>query len=70
MYAIRSYYAWCEIEGHDVINNYIPGSPDQHVGYFGLLDEFGNPLHTAKGSDKYRRITSYNVCYTKLLRIN
>jgi len=39
-----------------LIPAYIPGSPDQHVGYFGLLDEFGNPLHTAKGSDKYREM--------------
>ena len=39
-----------------LIPAFVPGSPDQHVGYFGLLDEFGNPLHTAKGSDKYREM--------------
>ena len=41
-----------------LIPAFVPGSPDQHVGYFGLLDEFGNPLHTAKGSDKYREMQS------------
>ena len=35
---------------------HVPGSPEKHVGYFILLDEFGNPLNRAKGSDYYRQL--------------
>ena len=34
---------------------HIPGSPERHVGYFVLLDEYGNPLYRSKGSDYYRQ---------------
>lgn len=34
---------------------HIPGSPERHIGYFVLLDEYGNPLYRSKGSDYYRQ---------------
>lgn len=41
-----------------VIPVHVPGDPESHVGYFILLDEFGNPLSNAKASSYYREIAS------------
>lgn len=39
-----------------IIPVYVPGSPERHVGYFLLLDELGNPVHRARGSNQYRQL--------------
>jgi len=35
---------------------HVPGNPEQHIAYFLLLDEYGNPIHRAKGSDYYQKM--------------
>ena len=57
MYAIRSYY---DTENGIAINSYFVEHPDMMLGAM----EYDNRMF-GEGS----RITSYNVCYTKLLRI-
>lgn len=39
-----------------IIPVYVPGSPERHVGYFLILDELGNPVHRARGSNQYRQL--------------
>lgn len=39
-----------------IIPVYVPGAPERHVGYFLLLDELGNPVHRARGSNQYRQL--------------
>ena len=34
----------------------VPGNPEQHVGYFLIQDQEGNPIWLAKGSQNYRQI--------------
>lgn len=37
-----------------VIPAHIPSNPKEHIGYFVLLDQFGNPISTATATDHYR----------------
>lgn len=39
-----------------VIPVYVPGTPEQHVGYFVMLDEEGNPLAKSDNPDYYRQL--------------
>ena len=76
MYAIRSYY---EFEGNSSWgynpNNYF--APDKAYGTKDDLKELIDSIHNRRMiviqdmvlNHAYNRITSYNVCYTKLLRI-
>lgn len=41
-----------------VINAFVPGSPDKHIGHFLLVDIDGNPLDLTQGSDSYYQIAS------------
>ena len=81
MYAIRSYYV-DEIEVSRIVAN--PWQPRTHFDEERLeelaasINEIGviQPITVRKNGDSYQliagerrfRITSYNVCYTKLLR--
>ena len=42
-----------KLPAESVIPVHVPSNPSQHVGYFVLLDEFGNPLARARDSDYY-----------------
>ena len=68
MYAIRSYYAVFHTIGfpEPEIFGFFYVHPDRiaSVGIF-VPSWFDNPVRTTY---RYLRITSYNVCYTKLLR--
>lgn len=35
---------------------YVPGNPRDHLGYFIIIDENGNPLNSATSSDYYRQL--------------
>lgn len=37
-----------------VIPAHIPSNPKEHIGYFVLLDQFGNPISTSTATDHYR----------------
>jgi TPR repeat protein len=44
-----------------VVPVYTPGKPDDHVGYFVLLDQFGRPICKSDGRDYYGEMrTSFN----------
>ena len=64
MYAIRSYYAFW------YTNEYMPagGLWATRVGSFGFHACTNLVYYWASGITTTTRITSYNVCYTKLLR--
>lgn len=44
------------LPSESIIPVHVPGNPESHVGYFLLLDEYGNPIHRAKGSDYYKNL--------------
>ena len=83
MYAIRSYYERAGQEGHDrgdLLGTWCPYCPGAAMGADDLIangynvavveyhngDSYTNTASDARNN--YYRITSYNVCYTKLLR--
>ena len=75
MYAIRSYYE-CLVKGKVIVKGSkeeLPYATVQIIGLDGgvVTNEHGEfeINHLGKGRHRLRRITSYNVCYTKLLRI-
>lgn len=35
-----------------------PGAPTDHLGYFGLIDEYGNPVTRVSSQDYYNQLTS------------
>ncbi len=37
-----------ELPPESVIPIYTPGAPEDHIGYFIVLDEYGNPIHVAE----------------------
>lgn len=37
-----------------VIPVHVPSNPEDHIGYFVLLDQFGNPINKAEEADYYR----------------
>lgn len=39
-----------ELPPESVIPVFTPGTPSDHLGYFIVLDEYGNPVHAAEGS--------------------
>ena len=41
------------LPSESIIPVHVPGSPEEHVGYFVLLDSTGNPLNKANKSDYY-----------------
>ena len=41
-----------------IIPVYIPGSPENHIGYFILIDADGNPVHRANDVDHYQQLTA------------
>lgn len=40
-----------ELPPESVVPVFTPGTPSDHIGYFVILDEFGNPLRALEGSD-------------------
>ena len=72
MYAIRSYYAWAGIQIIMICSHisrtrsFATGKPTAIC--CDTMEIGASPASTLGGSGEYR-ITSYNVCYTKLLRI-
>lgn len=50
-----------------VIPVHVPSNPEEHIGYFILVDESGNPINTANRSDYYKQMQSnYNQQQTTL----
>lgn len=41
-----------------VIPAYIPSNPSEHIGYFILLDQYGNPVNPSGITDHYRQLQS------------
>jgi len=41
-----------------VIPVHVPSNPEDHIGYFVLLDQFGNPLSRVKEADYYRDLST------------
>lgn len=41
-----------------VIPAHVPSNPKEHIGYFVLLDQFGNPISAATATDHYRDLQS------------
>jgi len=46
------------IPSEAVIPVYVPGCMEQHVGYFVLIDQDGNPLNKALNGDHYQQMTA------------
>lgn len=55
-----------ENQGHPIVMTppsesmipvFVPGTPSQHVGYFLVLDQTGNPISTANREDYYSQLT-------------
>lgn len=46
------------VPSDSLIPIHIPGKPDEHVGYFLLTDEFGNPLSYSRNADVYEQFAS------------
>lgn len=42
-----------------VIPVHVPSDPTKHIGYFVLLDDFGNPLSNARDSSYYKELNAY-----------
>ena len=73
MYAIRSYYDFPAETDIAEVAAMLLRQHDDHWGGFGEWQKFPNPDAVDFLLAEYRqtgkpRITSYNVCYTKLLR--
>ena len=79
MYAIRSYYGillpaislglwhnFGNVDNQDTATDIVLNAFDKGVTHFDLANNYGPP----PGSAEVNRITSYNVCYTKLLRLS
>lgn len=49
------------LPAESVIPVHVPSNPDEHIGYFILLDRTGNPVNKAFQSDYYRDLTNGNV---------
>lgn len=58
-----------EAEGHPLIQMYpsesvvpvyVPGSPDKHIGYFIMLDRFGNPVYSGDYKDFFNQLSRSN----------
>lgn len=47
-----------KLPSESVIPVHVPGNPKEHIGFFVLLDEFGNPINRAQFSDYYRGLES------------
>lgn len=47
-----------KLPSDSVIPVHVPGDVEKHIGYFILLDAFGNPLSNAKQSSYYKEIAS------------
>lgn len=41
-----------------IIPVHVPSDPSSHIGYFVLLDQYGNPLHRARETDYYKDLNS------------
>lgn len=41
-----------------VIPVHVPSNPEEHIGYFVLVDETGNPINSARRSDYYNQMQS------------
>lgn len=46
------------LPSESVIPVYVPGSPDQHVGYFVLIDGDGNPIRKSDDTDYYQQLNA------------
>lgn len=46
------------LPSESVIPVHVPGNPEEHIGYFVLLDETGNPINRAMESDYYSQLSS------------
>jgi hypothetical protein len=47
-----------KLPSESVIPVHVPSNPEQHLGYFVLLDEMGNPLYKANNSDFYTDLST------------
>lgn len=46
------------LPSESVIPVHVPGNPKEHVGYFVLLDEYGNPVTRAQETDYYNQLAT------------
>lgn len=53
-----------KLPSDSVIPVHVPSDPQKHIGYFVLLDEFGNPLSNAKQSSYYKEISAMRNAYS------
>ena len=67
MYAIRSYYATADFELLSLVR-FHPKAIEAGLNALRSGCHIVTDTQMAKKGIPYRRITSYNVCYTKLLR--
>lgn len=47
-----------KLPSESIIPVHTPGSPTDHLGYFVMIDEFGNPVTRAQSQDYYKQLTN------------
>lgn len=48
-----------------IIPVHVPGNPEDHLGYYVLLDQFGNPISNARDSNYYKELESNRASISK-----
>lgn len=47
-----------KLPSESIIPVHTPGAPTDHLGYFVMIDEFGNPVTRAQSADYYKQMTN------------
>jgi hypothetical protein len=47
-----------KLPSESIIPVHTPGAPTDHLGYFVMIDEFGNPVTRAQSQDYYKQLTN------------
>lgn len=54
-----------KVPSDSIITVHVPNNPKEHLGYYLLLDQFGNPISNARDSSYYNELTANNASIKK-----